>query len=361
MALSLGLLGASIYYLARFKGKTAAMRIPMCIIVITWAVAFWILRGGIFGFIPLGFYMIIIILLGFLPPKQHFPAVGIIFFIFASLILWQYLYPDQFVLDRTDQEIVIDNFILWAQGVILAGGILWFIKSRFEKERSIVIRKNEELSDFAHIVSHDLKAPLRGMQHLSKFVLEDYHDQLTPESREMLEKVVSSADRMTIFINDVLTFTRVSENLMDKEEIDMNELLDEIVTFLNPSETITIRYAGLPRKVFYNRIALHQVLLNLITNAIKYNDKDYPIIEVLSNQKGRYYWVGVKDNGPGIAPEHHATIFEFLKTLGNKSRGESGTGIGLAMVKKIVEQNEGDIKLESMRGKGATFWVSIPV
>lgn len=357
-----GLVGvmANFYYWGRFRQKAPLLTFPLCVILLMTATLYWFLNGGLLGQLPMGFFLIAAIGLGILPTEKHLPFLVVVGLHMVALILVQYQYPELLPDSRTDMQQFRDLVILFVASLTFVAGIFWYLKSNFEWERKQVLRKNEELSDFAHVVSHDMKAPLRGIQHLSQFVLEDNEETLDPASKDMLAKVVHSADRMTVLINDILTYTRMSENAKEKSEIDMNELVASIVSYLNPSPEITIRYSGLPNKIYYNRVALHQVIQNLISNAIKYNDKNNPLIEISSTLEGRFYWVSVKDNGPGIAPEHHEKVFEFLKTLGNKSRNESGTGIGLALVKKIIEQNDGKVKIDSSAGDGATFWVSIP-
>ena len=356
-----GLVTGVVYFLGRFRERGQMLIFPTSVFLLIMTALYWFFNGGIYGQIPMAFYLLAVVSLGILPIRRHFLFICILGGVALVLVSLHFLYPDQIPRNPDKGQIYSDLVITFGIGIVLIGLLFRIIKANFEKERERVLQINEELSDFAHVVSHDMKAPLRGIQHLSNFVLEDYEDKLDPESQEMLRKVIHSADRMTGLINDILTYTRVSENVEEKQEIDLNELVKGIVTYLNPPSNVSIKYTGLPKKVYYNRIALHQVIQNLISNAIKYNDKDHPKIEISANQEGKFYWISVKDNGPGIAPEHHEKVFEFLKTLGNKSRNESGTGIGLALVKKIIEQNQGDVKIESKLGLGATFRVSIPV
>ena len=347
------------YYQGRFKQRAEKFALPTAITMSISTFVLWFFTGGIMGPLPLGIFLSFALSLTFLSSRQHLFWTLYLLISSSILIVLETTFPHW--VQPFPEELKFASFsFLFIGGVTFAGFMVWVLKSNYEEERKRVVQKNEELNDFAHVVSHDMKAPLRAIQHLSTFVLEDNEEIFDDEGKDMVNKVIQSADRMTVLINDILTYTRVAENIADKQEVNLPELVEEVILSVNAEDIATINAIRLPNHVLYNRVALNQVIQNLISNAIKYNDKDRPEIRITSRQEGKFHFISIRDNGPGIDPEHHKEIFEFMKTLGIKSRNESGTGIGLALVKRIVEQNGGGVYLDSTPGKGSTFSFSIP-
>ena len=347
------------YYFGRFKGKSEKLALPAAIIILLGCAGFWFFIDGGEGPALLALFLCFIICITFLPSRHILFWILFNLVLVSGLVITHLLCPEIILEYPQAEHLPAFSFLILLGGPFV-GFLVWVLKTNYVRENTRVVQKNEELNDFAHMVSHDMKAPLRAIQHLSGFVLED-NEGLDEEGKEMLRKVSFSANRMTNLINDILNYTRISSDVEDQTEVDLAELVEEVVQILNPTGASRITYSELNQKVTYNRIALHQILQNLISNALKYNDKDLPEVHISSIRKGAYVWISVKDNGPGIAPEHHAAVFEFLKTLGNKSRQESGSGIGLALVKKVVEQNGGEIQVHSRVGEGANFSFSVPV
>ncbi|MDB5805962.1 MAG: sensor histidine kinase [Betaproteobacteria bacterium] len=239
------------------------------------------------------------------------------------------------------------------------------LEQRVQQRTAELSRVNQELSEFSYIVSHDLKAPLRGVASLVDWLKQDHGEQLGPEGRELLRLLSARSRRMHRLIEDILHFSRLGRGRESAAEIDLDHLLHEIVDSLDLPPHIAVRVAALPRLVG-DETRLRQVFQNLISNAAKFMDKEKGLIEVgvdpvpAQTPGGTPAWrFYVADNGPGIEARHHQRIFEIFQTLHPRDDPDS-TGIGLTVVKKIVELLGGGIWVESELGKGARFVFTLP-
>jgi len=215
-------------------------------------------------------------------------------------------------------------------------------------------RKNRELDQFAHIVSHDMKAPLRGIDNVVSWIEEDHKEELSPKVSEYLHLIKGRVVRGESLINGLLTYARVGKEEESEEKIDTRALLEEeLENFsMNPGTSLTIS-KDLP--VIYSvKIPLLQVFSNLVGNALKYNDKINGVIKVYHKEYPDHWEFFVSDNGPGISKNYHEKIFMIFQTLKERDSFES-TGVGLAIVKKILDSRGEEIKLESETGKGSIF------
>lgn len=219
--------------------------------------------------------------------------------------------------------------------------------------------KNEELNQFAHIVSHDIKAPLRGIDNVVSWIEEDYFHDLPPKVQEYITLIKGRVLRAENMLNGILSYSRIGREVQHKEVVHVNELLEEIREDLPDRTPITLRIQpGMPH-LFTERIPLFQVFSNLIINAVKYHDKPDGVVKVYFKSFDNYYEFYVEDNGPGIAPTYHGRIFMIFQTLQERDAFES-TGVGLAIVKKILDDRKQTIRLQSEQGKGSTFIFTWP-
>lgn len=223
---------------------------------------------------------------------------------------------------------------------------------------------NSELDAFAHTVSHDLKEPLRGIEMFSGMLLTDFAPKMDPQAADYLSRVSKASGRMRRLIDDLLSYARVSRVRNPYEDASTGKLASEAATGL--SELIEERKAqvtispDLP-EIYCDPVKIRQVFQNLISNALKYNDRPRPEISISAEKFGEYFWkFSVKDNGIGIPSQYFDEIFKMFKRLHSRQEYGGGTGAGLAIVKKIVDEHSGKIWVESEEGKGSVFNVLIP-
>lgn len=222
-----------------------------------------------------------------------------------------------------------------------------------------LLDKNKELDDFAYIISHDLKEPLRGISNYSSFILEDYKDKLDDEGVYQLNKLIDLTTRMSNQLNDLLHYSRVSRAVKIVKNVDIMKLVQNIITSLKiiyVGQDIDFRIVNKLPKINCEKVYVNELYTNLLTNAVKYNTKQNKIIEIGAINDQIFY---VKDNGIGIKRSHKEKVFEIFKRLNHKSKFGDGNGFGLTIAKKIVERHGGDIWLDSEYGSWTTFYFTL--
>ena len=217
-------------------------------------------------------------------------------------------------------------------------------------------KSNEALQEYAHIVSHDLKSPLRSIDALVNWLKEDNKDLFDENSLKNFELIETTLERMEQLISDVLHYSRVDIEASKETDVDLNLIVDDIVSVLYIPNHVTVKVNQLLPFIKGDKTKLQQVFLNLITNAIKFSDKSKGLIEIDFSTKENHYEFSIKDNGIGIDKKYHDKIFKIFHTL---NRNKDSTGIGLSIVKKIVNLHGGDIWLESELKKGTTFYFTL--
>jgi len=226
-------------------------------------------------------------------------------------------------------------------------------------------RSNRELEDFAHIASHDLKEPLRGIRNYSSFLLEDYGDVLDAEGQRKLRTIDRLGKRMDDLISSLLYYSQVGRTELAIENTDLNQVVLEVLESLGPLLSERGVDVRLPRPlptVRCDRVRVAEVYRNLISNAIKYNNKPDPWVEISwrppasePEREGAWPVLYVRDNGIGIPARHYGTVFGIFKRLHGRDEYGGGTGSGLAFVKRIIERHRGRVWIESADGEGTTF------
>ncbi|MBV2123330.1 MAG: CHASE domain-containing protein [Candidatus Thiodiazotropha sp. (ex Ctena orbiculata)] len=215
-------------------------------------------------------------------------------------------------------------------------------------------RRAEYLEQFAYVTSHDLKAPLRAVSNLAEWIEEDLTDKLDSSSKEQLALLRDRVRRMHDLIEGLLEYSRVGKTSDVEATIDTRELIQEITDSLSPQKGFTIKIKGEMPVLKADRLQLGQVFSNLISNSLKHHGGRKGKIRISSRQVGKFYEFTVCDNGQGIAPEYHDKVFKMFQTL-KSSDFNNSTGIGLALVKKIVIEHGGSIQLNSALNEGACF------
>lgn len=218
---------------------------------------------------------------------------------------------------------------------------------------------NEELRNFAYVVSHDLKAPLRAISSLADWVVTDYADKFDDEGREHMRLLLGRVRRMDGLIDGILQYSRVGRVKEAGVAVDLGQLVHEVIDLLSPPPNIAITIDNPLPTVVAERTRLQQLFQNLLSNAIKYMDKPGGKIRIGCVAVGNKWKLSVSDNGPGIEERHFEKIFQLFQTLAPRDRVES-TGVGLALVKKIVEMYGGEVWVESKVGEGSTFFLTLP-
>jgi PAS domain S-box-containing protein len=220
-------------------------------------------------------------------------------------------------------------------------------------------RSNRELKDFAYMVSHDLKAPLRGINTLTRWLQSDFGDKLDERGREQMELLLGQVSRMNSLIDGILQYSRVGRILEDKVEVSLNELVPEVIGMVAPPENIAIDVEDELPVIECERTRMIQVFQNLIGNAVKYMDKSHGWIRISCAEEHGRWKFSIADNGTGIEEKHAEKIFQLFQTFSRDGQAK-GTGIGLSVAKKIIELYGGQIWVESQVGQGSTFVFTLP-
>ncbi|MBX2841690.1 MAG: GAF domain-containing protein [Flammeovirgaceae bacterium] len=224
-------------------------------------------------------------------------------------------------------------------------------------------QRNNNLVDFAYVVSHDIKSPLSQIIGLTNIAKIDYGEVLDEKGNQLIDYINRSSLKLKALVDGILNYYRGDKLLKDsKEEIIIPDFFIEITSlFKNENgELCHFKFPYEKQKLKVNKTALEQIMMNLIGNGIKYNDKEKIEIGLSFSMDDQFYYFGVQDNGIGISKKNQEDVFELFKHLSKKDRfGNLGTGIGLSTVKKLVERQNGKITVNSEEGKGSKFEFSI--
>ncbi|RSK35950.1 sensor histidine kinase [Hymenobacter metallilatus] len=218
--------------------------------------------------------------------------------------------------------------------------------------------RNRELDQFAYVASHDLKAPLRGVVTVVKWIEDELPHELSPQMRQYLDMMKGRLHRLEDLINGLLAYARAGRTERKLEPVAVQQLVAEVTELVVPPTFRVETPAPLPL-LTTDRLSLQQVFTNLIGNAAKYHNRPDGVITVTARDLGECYEFRVQDDGPGIAPQFHQKVFLMFQTLRDRNTAES-TGIGLSIVKRIVEEQKGTIHIESEEGQGAAFVFTWP-
>jgi len=234
------------------------------------------------------------------------------------------------------------------------------LREQVDERNTALERSNQSLREFAYVASHDLQEPLRTIASFTELLQKRYGGRLDADADEFIGFVVDGAKRMQQLIDDVLEYSRVSTHGKPLAPVDLEAVARRSVANLRASieeRGAEVSVGSLPH-VMGDEIQLGQLLQNLVGNALKYNRSARPRVDVTARREGRDWRIAVSDNGIGIAPEYHERIFRIFSRL--HTRGEyGGTGIGLAICKRIVDRHGGRMTVDSEEGKGASFAFSL--
>lgn len=214
-------------------------------------------------------------------------------------------------------------------------------------------RKNKELDQFAYVVSHDLKAPLRGLYNVFTWIEEDLGAELSDSLKNYHQIMKGRIHRLESLISGLLDYARIGKSAINLEAINVKELVQGVMEMVVPPKFNVVLENPMPL-IIADRIRLEQVFSNLLSNAVKFHPSDYGSIVISYRELPKHHEFTITDDGMGIAPEYHEKIFTIFQTLREKDQKES-TGIGLAIVKKIIDEQKGSIRVISEVGKGSSF------
>tara|TARA_R110002012_G_scaffold312248_1_gene522687 strand:+ start:255118 stop:257256 length:2139 start_codon:yes stop_codon:yes gene_type:complete len=217
-------------------------------------------------------------------------------------------------------------------------------------------KSNEELEEYAHIVSHDLKSPLRNISALANWIKTDNLSKLKPESIQHFKQLELTLEKMDTLISGILKYASISEETVLDHNIDLNELLDTILQTIHIPQNISITIKQTLPTIIVDRMKARQIFQNLIMNAIEHNDKPQGIITIDFSEQEKHYEFSVSDNGVGIDEKYHKKIFKIFNSIHQKSHN---SGIGLSIVKKILNIYNCTIRIESELGVGTTFFFTL--
>ncbi|GAB5476478.1 MAG: hypothetical protein Mars2KO_45770 [Maribacter sp.] len=213
-------------------------------------------------------------------------------------------------------------------------------------------KSNEGLQEYAHIVSHDLKSPLRSISALASWLTEDYHDKLDDDGKFNLQQIQEKIEGMDGLIDGILKYSSINDATLDNTLVDVNEVVGGIREIIFVPENVNIVIMNPLPSIKVDKTKIHQLFQNLISNAVVNIERTDGLVEISSKENTSHWQFSVKDNGVGIPKEYHEKIFKVFQSIGNNQRS---TGIGLSIVKKIVDVYQGKIWLESTVGEGTTF------
>lgn len=232
---------------------------------------------------------------------------------------------------------------------------LYFQQQGLKKALEEKDKINKQLERFMYVVAHDLKSPLNGVISLLSLLKEDEQLMEAGELKEYMPLLVDATTHLSNMITSILEYSRKSDVEQIAETIDVHELVEQIAHLLFPPKHLSIRIEGRLPVIHSKKLKLQQVFQNLMSNAIKYNDKPKGEIIISHEDDGNFYKFYVKDNGPGIESADQERIFKLFEVADNKSGTDNSTGVGLNIMKMLVEEQGGKIAVASDSGKGSTF------
>ncbi len=221
-------------------------------------------------------------------------------------------------------------------------------------ERSKLDDVNRKLEKFAYTTAHDLKSPLNSVNGLIDLLEQSLADGDKKDAEEYIALLKATTGKMKSLVQGILDYSKVDVRKIERTEIDLNILFKEMIETDQLADCADIKIVGTLPSVTFNRPSMEQIIRNLLTNAVKYSDKELCQIVIRSRDKGEYYQICVTDNGPGIDPGKHEKIFELFYKSDTLPSADSH-GIGLATVKSILDASGERVWVESVQGKGATF------
>jgi signal transduction histidine kinase len=230
-----------------------------------------------------------------------------------------------------------------------------------EDSRAQLMEMYNDLETFTNVLSHDLKTPLRSLVTMAEWLKTDCWNQLNDQGREYVQVMEDQSRKIIDLMASIKEFLRPSLYAATTAPLELEPFIKDVLNDIEKKETLRLKVEGPLKHLVVNQAALRQVFWNLLSNACKYSDKEITDVSVLAEQRGNQAVIKVTDNGPGIDPKYHTKIFEVFESLHTHDRfGTPTTGMGLAIVRRLLKKQRGEISVESSLGTGTTFVISLP-
>lgn len=269
---------------------------------------------------------------------------------------------DSYEIEVCDKQGVLRNWLVSAAPsydesghVVGSIGVHLDITKQKQLEKELE-QSNKGLQEYAHIVSHDLKSPLRSVTALITWLQEDYKDVLDENGQHTLKMITDKIEGMDRLIGGILKYSTVNSDTLDNTDVDVNEVIKGITEIIYIPDHVTVQIVDKLPTIKADKTKIHQLFQNFLSNAVVNIDKEVGLVEVASKETPTHWEFSVKDNGVGIPEEYHEKIFKIFQSIGNNERS---TGIGLSIVKKIIDRYDGKVWLESRIGVGTTFYFTL--
>jgi signal transduction histidine kinase len=238
--------------------------------------------------------------------------------------------------------------------------------AKLTEANALLSEKNKRLDEFSGTVAHDIRGPLGGISMKLEYIKDIYGDDLDQKFKGIVDGTLDSTRRLIGVVQAMYEYAKLSNKITKTEEIELNSFIEEILNDLSFNESLDIQVGIAELPIVYGSSGLlRKVFQNLITNAVKYNDKPTKIIniscdKIIEKSMGAFAEIHVADNGPGIPENEHQLVFNMF-ARGSNVNNQDGIGIGLAVVKRIIELHYGNIEIKSELGKGTTFIFTLPI
>ena len=298
--------------------------------------------------------VIFIIHIFFFIDENEFAIIFVNFGYVVAFLLLSMLLMNRFSISFKQLEVAKELAVSQKKEISLQSEKLSEANLQLEENLKLLENYNTELDDFNHIVSHDLKSPLVSVYSLASFIEEDLKDNLDDNTKYHLKLLKDVVSKMESLINGLLAYSKAAKGNKVKASFSLHKLLTKVSSVVDYQNKSSILFPDKDLEIYANETELSHVFQNLISNAIKHNDKEKAIIKINIEKITEGYLFSITDNGPGIEEKYHDKIFKIFSQLKINEDVES-TGIGLAIVKKIINQNNGEITLNSNKGKGLTI------
>lgn len=236
-------------------------------------------------------------------------------------------------------------------------------RSKIALEQSMrkLEQKNQDLEQFAFIAAHDLKSPLNGIATITELLMDSHAEALREDGIRMMNAIKGSSEQLSRMISGLLDYYRLDvADDVNHEWVGIRALEEQIATLFAGEKNLVIDFDVLPQRLYIHLTAVKQILVNLISNAIKYSDKNLVVVRIRIEESASFYLFEVSDNGPGIPEKYHDRLFMLFSIVAaHDKNGQKGNGIGLATVKKLVQRQSGEIEVISEQGQGLTIRFSV--